>query len=876
MTPTTARADLHVHSKASNRPPEWILRQFGAPESFTEPREVYRLCRERGMDFVTLSDHDTIAGALEIAHLPGTFLSEEVTVEFPEDGCEIHCLAIGITEAQHRDIQALRRNVYELRDYLVAQDVVHAVAHPLYRVNDMLTLDQFEKLLVLFNRFEALNGIHDRRLNELARRLLAALTPDVIADLAERHRLTPAGPTPWIKAFTGGSDDHGGHYVATTWTETTAGAVDGTAGFLAALRAGHHQPGGQTGSSLRLAHSLTSLAHEYYRRQFPLGLGSRKDPFGELLRNLALGGGGAHAAGAANAAHAVDTADTADTADVAHVAHVAKTTGELPAGEPGDADGTPDLDATGTRRSHRARGFVAQLRGLAGGRGAAVPAPDRAAFAAANLASQQVASTLMRDFVRHARRGRLAESLGAAAAQLAPLAVTLAPFLVALQTQHKDTDLLDAAARRFLGTDAPAGAAGAPASAGGKKAWFTDTLTDVNGVAKTVRTLAGLARRRGKRLVAITCGEDTPPPDLAVRDFKPFAQFPIPGYESQTLALPPLLEVLEHCEREGYSEILISTPGPLGLVGLAAGKLLGIPVTGIYHTDFPLYVRHLAGSAMLEELTWTYMRWFFGSMERVFVASRCYLDLLAEHGLDRARMSLLPRGVDADFFHPGKREPRFYRRFGIDAAAFKFLYVGRVSREKNLDALMASFLAFLDSGRQAQLVVVGDGPYLKELARRHRRPEILFTGFLHGEDLARAYAGADLFVFPSTTDTFGNVVLEAQAAGLPAIVSDRGGPQEIVLPGGSGLVVDAGDPAALTAAMIRLFEEPALLAEMSARAVDNARRHSWDLLLERLYQSPTSPTPPTPATPAKAARPSPPPAALELQTTIAEWHHRQS
>ncbi len=844
MTPKTSRADLHVHSKASNRPPEWILRQFGAPESFTEPREVYRLCRDRGMDFVTLSDHDTIAGALEIAHLPGTFLSEEVTVEFPEDGCEIHCLAIGITEAQHRDIQALRRNVYELRDYLVAQDVVHSVAHPLYRVNDMLTLDQFEKLLVLFNRFEALNGIHDRRLNEVARRLLAALTPAVIADLAERHRLTPAGPTPWIKAFTGGSDDHGGHYVATTWTETTADAVDGTAGFLAALRAGQHQPGGQTGSSLRLAHSLTSLAHEYYRRQFPLGLGSRKDPFGELLRTLALGGGGTLAAGAANAA-----------------------------GGPGDTDSTGNLDAAGNHRGHRARGFVAQLLGGAGGRAAAATAPDRAAFAAANLASQQVAGTLMRDFVRHARRGRLAESLGAAAAQLAPLAVTLAPFLVALQTQHKDTDLLDAAARRFLGADTPAGTAGSPASAGGKKAWFTDTLTDVNGVAKTVRTLAGLARRRGKRLVAITCGEDTPPPDLAVRDFKPFAQFPIPGYESQTLALPPLLEVLEHCEREGYSEILISTPGPLGLVGLAAGKLLGIPVTGIYHTDFPLYVRHLAGSAMLEELTWTYMRWFFGSMERVFVASRCYLDLLAEHGLDRARMSLLPRGVDAGFFHPGKRDPRFYRRFGIDAAAFKFLYVGRVSREKNLDALMASFLAFLDSGRQAQLVVVGDGPYLKELAHRHRRPEILFTGFLHGEDLARAYAGADLFVFPSTTDTFGNVVLEAQAAGLPAIVSDRGGPQEIVLPGGSGLVVDAGDPAALTAAMIRLFEEPALLAEMSARAVDNARRHSWDLLLERLYQSPT---PPTPAAAGKTARPAPPPAARELQTTIAEWHHRQS
>jgi glycosyltransferase involved in cell wall biosynthesis len=234
-------------------------------------------------------------------------------------------------------------------------------------------------------------------------------------------------------------------------------------------------------------------------------------------------------------------------------------------------------------------------------------------------------------------------------------------------------------------------------------------------------------------------------------------------------------------------------------------------------------------------MTWSYMRWFFGAMDKTYVASRCYLATLAEHGFRTDRMSLLPRGVDAEFFHPAKRDGRFWSRFGINGA-FKFLYVGRVSREKNLDGLIAAFLGFLASGRHAQLVVVGDGPYLKELAERHRRPEILFTGFLHGEDLARAYAGADVFTFPSTTDTFGNVVLEAQAAGLPAIVSNQGGPQEIVLPGRSGLVVDVEQPGAFTAAMVQLFEEPALLAEMSASAVENARLHSWERLLERLFQ----------------------------------------
>ena len=819
----TARADLHVHSKHSNRPSEWILRQFGAPESFTEPREVYRRARERGMDFVTLSDHDTISGALEIAHLPGTFISEEVTVEFPEDGCEIHCLVLGIDEEQHRAIQSLRKNVYALRDYLAAEDIVHSVAHPLYRVNDRLTLAQVEKLLVLFNRFEALNGMHERRANELVRLILGALTRDVIEELAERHRLRPLGAAPWRKTFTGGSDDHGGHYIATTFTVTPRAAS--VAEYLGHLRAGNHQPGGDTGSSLRLTQSLYSIAHEYYRRQFPLGLGSRQDRFAELLRALALG-------------------------VPAEPPRRSGALGWLGRREEGGRAGRGEERRSEAGRAHEAR------PGEAGAGPATSPRStvERRTFGASNDATQETVTALVRGLVRNARRGRLSESLGAAAAELAPLALTLAPYLVALQAQHKDADLLDSAARRFLGR-------GTEQALGGracKKAWFTDTLTDVNGVAKTVRTLAALARERGRKMVAITCGIGAHPPHCApfgeveVADFPPLASFPIPGYESQHITLPPLAQVLEHCERERYSEILISTPGPLGLAGLAAAKLLGIPVAGIYHTDFPLYVRHLAGSATLEDMTWTYMRWFYGRMDKLYVGSRCYRDVLLRQGFAPAKLALLPRGVDAGFFNPEKRSPHFWERFGA-GPGFKFLYVGRVSREKNLDALLAAFELFLASGRDAQLAVVGDGPCLPELARRHRRPEILFTGFLHGEDLARAYASADLFVFPSTTDTFGNVVLEAQAAGLPAIVSNQGGPQELVAPLNAGLVVDVGRDGELVRAMMRLHDDRDLRAEMAERAVAGARRKSWERLLDRLWHE-EGDAPPAEAAEAESAR----------------------
>jgi hypothetical protein len=445
----TAKADLHVHSKHSNRPSEWILRQFGAPESFTEPRKIYRVCRERGMSFVTISDHDTIEGALEIAHLPGTFLSCEVTVEFPEDGCQLHCLVTGITEGQHRDIQRLRKDIYELRDYFREQDVLHSIAHPFYRVNDRLTLSHLEKLVVLFNRFEALNGIHDRRGNELVRRIFGSLTPEVVADLAERHRLEPSGATPWIKTFTGGSDDHGGFYIATTYTATPEAAT--VEEYLAHLRAGHHEPGGETGSTLRLVQSLYSISHEYYRRQFPALLGNRKDPFAELLRRLAR----------------------AAPADAG--------TGRAPVG----------------LRERLARVFP--FSGARRRREEAASSPagpvDRLTFGAASQASRDSLSSLVRGFVRHARCGRISDSLGALA-HLAPLAVSMTPYLVSIRAQHKDSGLMEAASLRFLGRS-PEG------NPPGKEAWFTDSLIDLH-------TMAARARAHGRRLAAITCVK-TPP-----------------------------------------------------------------------------------------------------------------------------------------------------------------------------------------------------------------------------------------------------------------------------------------------------------------------------------------------------------------------------
>src|SRR5262245_41903924 len=263
---TSSRADLHVHSKYSDRPSEWILRRIGAPECYTPPATIYSTARRRGMDFVTISDHNCIQGALEIAHLPGVFVSNEVTAYFPEDDCKIHVLCWNITEAQFEEIQRLRQNIVELRDYFVAQGIVHSCAHPLYDINDRLTIERFEQLLLLFNVFEAMNGGRSRRGNDLVLAILKHLTREQFEGMANRHNIAPVGEQPWVKGVTGGSDDHSGAFIAKGFTACPASGSP--AEFLNHVFERRSMSGGLDGTPLSFAHSLYSIGYQYYRDKF--------------------------------------------------------------------------------------------------------------------------------------------------------------------------------------------------------------------------------------------------------------------------------------------------------------------------------------------------------------------------------------------------------------------------------------------------------------------------------------------------------------------------------------------------------------------------------------------------------------------------------
>lgn len=362
-------------------------------------------------------------------------------------------------------------------------------------------------------------------------------------------------------------------------------------------------------------------------------------------------------------------------------------------------------------------------------------------------------------------------------------------------------------------------------------ALFTDTLADVNGPARFIQNVAAQARRRGLPLTILTSTRKPCPAEPNIINVPPRATLPLPRYPELALALPPLRRLLHHVRRLDPDVVHVSTPGPVGLLGVWAARALRRPLLGVYHTDFPAYVERLFRSPRLAGAARLAMRAFYSRFAGVFARSGEYARALERLGLPSDRILPLRPGIDTRLFSPLRREPAVWNTIpGARPDAVKVLYVGRVSVEKNLPLLVEVWRG-VRAAAEAQLVVVGGGPYLDAMRKALEAHDAVFVGYRFGEELARLYASSDLFVFPSATDTLGQVVMEAQCSGLATLVSDRGGPREMVLDGSTGLVLPADDPRAWIEAIVALVRD-----EPRRRAMGHAAaRHMRDYSIERSF-----------------------------------------
>jgi glycosyltransferase involved in cell wall biosynthesis len=771
------KADLHVHSSHSNKPTYWAMRKFNVPESYTSPLHLYRVARERGMDFVTITDHNAINGALEIGHLPGTFISSEITAHFPENDCKVHVVVLHISEVQFRMILALRKNVYEMVAYLHAEKVAHFLAHPLYAQNDKLNLEIIERSLLLFTTFEIKNGCRAHRFNGFTKRLISSLNESVIERLTNKYDLQPYGSTPWSKGIVGGSDDHGGLFIARA--HTTVYGTPTIEGFIAAIRDGYSWADGEDGGPLTMAHSLYGIAHCFYRER----LGDHRrgaTPFVSALLDRFFNIG-------AGKGSFVDKVRLFVLKNLpASRNHTGKSFEEILDSEARQLLGDSEF-LSGLRDADSNRKIFAVTSRLA----------NRLIFHYTNRLMTLPLNAGFFDYLNTVGTIGLVHTL-------------ISPYYLAFHHQHKGKELI----RDITNALPEMHIVEAPE----KIALFTDTLDEINGVAITIKRLISTARNRGVELTVITAGDDGEDALEGVKKFLSVGDFVLPEYPELKLNFPPILDVMDFIEREGFTRIHISTPGTVGLLGLLIARMMNIPVAGTYHTDIPQYVRSLTNDEFLEQAAWNYMIWFYSQMEEVMVPSVGTREQLATRGLAPERMKPLPRWVDTEVYTPEMRNPGFWKSRGVGPGRVVLLYVGRVSREKGLEMLVDAFRYLVDEGSPIALAVIGDGPYREEMEASLSGCPALFTGYLAGEELQRGYASADLFVFPSATDTFGNVVLEAQACGLPVIVSDEGGPRELMVEGETGAVFRAGSTHDLAAVIRSMISDPQQIPRMGINA----------------------------------------------------------
>ncbi len=356
-------------------------------------------------------------------------------------------------------------------------------------------------------------------------------------------------------------------------------------------------------------------------------------------------------------------------------------------------------------------------------------------------------------------------------------------------------------------------------------------LPKIDGVTRTLAMLLEYLQRQ--RHQAIVLAPEGAPKRYAGAPVYSTPGLPLPMYPELRILLPS--PKFKHVLGRFRPDVIhVADPMVLGAAAIFWAQSLDIPVVSSYHTNLATYLPYFH-LGMLTEPTWAYRRFLHGLCQVTLCPSPSTALQLKQKGF--SNVEVWPRGVNGALFTPRRRSAQWRQGITANPNARIILYVGRLSYEKNLEALLAAFKTIEHEEPDAHLVLIGDGPARQELEQALAGRRATFTGFLKGEALAEAYASADLFAFPSTTETFGQAVLEAMASGLPVIAFDAEGVRDLVRHNETGLLVPEGDNDAFTDGLRSLLRQPERQAAMHTLARSAAETRTWDSVLNDLLHT---------------------------------------
>ena len=851
----TLTIDLHCHDRNSDVPDELLGRILHWPETWVSTDEVREVLTRNGATALTVTNHNNARSCYELLDRGiDVLVGAEFTCTVPDFDVHVHVLTYGFSPAQEQRLSALRADLYRFLAYAREQDLVTVLAHPLYfyTTRQVPTLPLLEKLTLLFDTFEVLNGQRDTWQNLLVIAWLQGLSEERVADMSKRTgiALDAYCRRSVLKAMTGGSDDHMALFVGTTGSRIYVPDLafrlkrePGSALVLEALRHGRVVPFGSYTGEEKLAASFLDYFCQIVR--------NADDP--GLVRLLVHQGSARQKLWAFVIANARSELRrhryTSRFIDAAHEALHGKHVGFMQryAFAKEYRPLIKQLDQiAGTQRDNPAA-LDEQLRTsipaifhelnvvLAGRIKAKVERYEQEHQGQSPLGPQELIEGLelpaaLRTLFggpngKHSRSGMsdvdlkiLSEGLPFPA--LAALVIGGSTY-TSTRVLFANRSLLDEFSqaigeyrhsRRLL--------------------WLTDTFLDKNGVAGVLRLMHAEVVRRDLPIDFVVChGSATPDEHLKV--LGPVVEFPLPYYEHQPIRGFDLMELQQLFINGGYDRVLCSTEGLMGLAALYLKNAFGVPAFFYVHTDWIDFARRtlkldLHNTDRVRRL----LRAFYQSFDGLFVLNSEHLEWLASDamGIPRGRLRQTAHWPDGRFGpHPTTRSDALP---GVRDDERVLLFVGRVSEEKGVMELPAILEAVRRKVPAVRLVVVGSGPAEDKL--RAMVPDGIFLSWVETERLSRIYPAADALVLPSRFDTFGCVVLEALASGLPVVAYRTKGPRDVIEDGVCGYTVDS--QAELAAVLVRIFENEGLHQRLRAAAIGRSKAYRADRIVDEMVQ----------------------------------------
>jgi glycosyltransferase involved in cell wall biosynthesis len=361
-------------------------------------------------------------------------------------------------------------------------------------------------------------------------------------------------------------------------------------------------------------------------------------------------------------------------------------------------------------------------------------------------------------------------------------------------------------------------------------ALFTGAYNHIaDGVSLTLnRLVRHLEANEGVEVRVFAPTIDNPPVDHA-GTLVPVPSISMPGRSEYRLSLGITPSVRRQLEDFAPTLFHIATPDLLGYHALRTARSWHVPVVASYHTHFSSYLRYYR-LGWLEPVVWAYLRHFYSDCRHTYVPSTAMANILKRQGIDSG-LHLWQRGVETDRFTPERRSNAWRAEHGLDGAPV-VAFVSRLVWEKGLHVFADVVERLQAEEVPHQSLIVGDGPARAEL--EERLPNTVFTGHLEGTELATAYASSDVFLFPSDTETFGNVTLEAMASGLPTVCADAVGSRDLVVDGTTGHLCPPDDVPAFTRAVRHLLTDADARREMGAAALERAQDFRWETILSKM------------------------------------------